>query len=270
LIGRGGGPRGGARDDGGDMTGTGEKTIVVGASSGIGAEIAHQYAKRGGAVALLGRRADRLEAAAAKCRAAHPTARAFAHLHDVRDHASVRAAFDRCVAELGGVDRVVYASGVMSKTAPEVFDFDQDRAIVEVNVIGAMAWLDLAATRFEKEGRGQIVGVSSIAGERGRAPHPAYNASKACLTVYLEALYNRLWRKGVSVVTVKPGYIGTEMLDHVDPKKLFWVLPAERCAEIVVAAADKKRRSFYVPWRWTLVALALRSIPSFIFRRLNV
>jgi len=247
-----------------------DRTIVVGASSGIGAEIAVRYAARGGAVAVLGRRSELLDRTAARCRAAHPSATVVAVRHDVTDYASVPAAFDACVEALGGVDRVVYASGIMSETAPEAFDFERDKAILETNVLGAFAWLDLAATRFEKEGRGQIVGVSSIAGERGRGPHPAYNASKACLSTYLECLYNRLWKKGVSVVTAKPGYIRTGMLDYVDPKKLFWVCPVERCAEIIVDGADKKKRSFFVPWRWTLVALALKAVPSFVMRRLNV
>jgi short-subunit dehydrogenase len=249
---------------------TGERTIVVGASSGIGAAIAVAYAARGGAVALLGRRREALDAVAARCRAASVDASAHVFVHDVTRFEDVPSAFAACQKALGGVDRVVYASGVMSRTAPEVFDFARDHEIVSVNVLGAMAWLNLAATRFEREKRGQIIGISSIAGERGRAPHPAYNASKACFSTYLEALYNRLWRHGVSVVTVKPGYIETEMLAHVDPKKLFWVYPAEKCAADILAAADKKTRSFFVPWRWTLVALALRSIPAFIFRKLNV
>lgn len=249
---------------------TAERTIVVGASSGIGAALAEAYAKRGGVVALLGRRRSKLDEVAARCRAANPAAKVVVMEHDVVAYDTVPPAFRAAVQEMGGLDRVVYASGVMSQSAPEVFDFAKDREIMEVNVLGAMAWLDLAATRFQSEGKGQIIGISSIAGERGRAPHPAYNASKACLSTFLEALYNRLWRHGVSVVTIKPGYIATEMLAHVDPKKLFWVYSAERCAADILAAADKKRRSVFVPWRWTLVALALRSIPSFIFRKLNV
>ena len=249
---------------------TAERTIVIGASSGIGAALAEAYAKRGGVVALLGRRRSKLDEVAARCRAANPAAKVVVMEHDVVAYDTVPPAFRAAVQEMGGLDRVVYASGVMSQSAPEVFDFAKDREIMEVNVLGAMAWLDLAATRFQSEGKGQIIGISSIAGERGRAPHPAYNASKACLSTFLEALYNRLWRHGVSVVTIKPGYIATEMLAHVDPKKLFWVYSAERCAADILAAADKKRRSVFVPWRWTLVALALRSIPSFIFRKLNV
>lgn len=251
------------------MSANRRKTIVVGASSGIGAALVEAIARRGEPVVAVARRKAELDALVARCKAANASAAVTAIAHDVTDHADVARAFDAAVAALGGgVDRVIYAAGVMPKVRIDEFDPSKDRSMIEVNVIGAMSWLDRASERFLGQGSGQIVGISSIAGERGRLGNPAYCASKACFSAFLESLRNRLTRHGVSVVTVKPGFIQTDMLKGVE--KLFWVISAERCAQVILDGADRERQSFFVPARWGLVALVIRNIPSFIFRRLNV
>ncbi len=250
------------------MLPTASRTIVVGASSGIGAALVERLARRGDPVVALARRGSELTAVATRVRAAHPLAQITTIAHDVTDPGSAAAAFASAVQALGGLDRIIYAAGVMPKVGLDEFSILKDAEIVAVNVTGAMAWLDLAAAHFLRQRSGQIVGISSIAGERGRLGNPAYCASKAALTTFLEALRNRLTRHGISVVTVKPGFIQTDMLKGVE--KLFWVISPERCAEIIMAGCDRKAQSFFVPWRWSLVALAVRSFPSFIFRRLNV
>jgi NAD(P)-dependent dehydrogenase (short-subunit alcohol dehydrogenase family) len=189
-------------------------------------------------------------------------------VHDVRDVGSIPAAFAQAVSALGGLDRIIYSAGAMADVGPDEFSIDKDRECVEVCFLGAVAWLDLAAEHFRRERRGQIVGISSVAGDRGRKPYPAYGAAKAGLTTFLESLRNRLSGLGVSVVTVKPGFIQTDMLRNA--KKTFWVISAERCADLILEGADARRQSFYVPRRWGFVSFVLRNIPSFIFRRLNV
>jgi short-subunit dehydrogenase len=244
------------------------RTIVVGASSGIGAALVEALAARGDAVVAIARRGDLLAEVAARCRGRHPAARVSTLVHDVRDLDAVPRAFDDAVKALGGLDRIIYAAGVMPPVAPHEFAIEKDREMVAVNLTGAIAWLDLAAHRFQTERSGQIVGISSVAGERGRRPYPAYGATKAALTAFLESLRNRLSRLGVSVVTVKPGFIGTDMLKNA--AKTFWVISPEECARRILAGADARRQSFYVPRRWGLVAFVIRSIPSFVFRRLDV
>jgi short-subunit dehydrogenase len=112
------------------------------------------------------------------------------------------------------------------------------------------------------------VGISSIAGERGRVGNPAYNASKAGLNTYLEALRNRLTRKGVHVLTVKPGFVDTPMLRQAGVKA-FWVVSPETVAEQTWRAIQRRRQGFFVAGQWQLVALALHHIPSVIFRRMK-
>jgi short-subunit dehydrogenase len=112
------------------------------------------------------------------------------------------------------------------------------------------------------------VGLSSIAGERGRVRSPAYNASKAALNSYLESLRNRLTRKGVHVLTVKPGFVDTPMLKNADKK--MWVISPEQAADDIWRAIRGRKQTIFTPARWRLVALALRHVPSIIFRRLSI
>ncbi len=244
-------------------------TVIVGASSGIGAALAQELASRGHTLVLIARRKAELESVAASIKDSQRGARVITVVHDVSDLDSVGGAFARASDALDGrIDRVVYAAGIMPKVLPDEFDTAKDASMMAVNVVGAMAWLNLAASEFLKRGSGQIVGISSVAGERGRVGAPGYNASKAAMTSYLESLRNRLDRHGISVVTVKPGFIGTDMLRGVE--KTFGVMSARDCARVIADACERRRQSFFVPWWWGLIALAVRSVPSFIFRRLRV
>jgi short-subunit dehydrogenase len=244
-----------------------QKAVVVGASSGIGEAIARRLAAGGAAVALVARRQEELDRIAAEISKAGPgSARAYAH--DVTNFDATPALFDRIVADLGGLDCVVYAAGVMPKIDESEYAFAKDREMVEVNLLGAMAWFNPAAAKFEAQRAGTLVGISSIAGERGRRGNPAYCTSKAALSTYLESMRNRLSRYGVNVVTVKPGFVDTRMTQGLPG--LFWLVKPEKVAERTLALARRGTSpSAFVPWRWSLVARVVRSIPSLVFRKLN-
>ncbi len=242
--------------------------IIIGASSGIGAALARRLAREGYAVALLGRRAAPLEALCAQINAEAGPNTARAYVHDVTQYADVPAAFQTILRDLGHVHIVAYTAGVLLPVELSEFNFEKDRAALETNLLGAVAWLNQAAMFFERMGSGSIVGLSSIAGERGRVGNPAYNASKAALNSYLESLRNRLTRKGVHVLTVKPGFVDTPMLAAAGAKA-FWVVSAEQVANEIWQAIRARRQSFFLPGRWQLVALVLRHIPSVIFRRMK-
>jgi NAD(P)-dependent dehydrogenase (short-subunit alcohol dehydrogenase family) len=245
-----------------------QHAIVVGGSSGIGAEIARQLAAGGTAVAIAGRRAAELEAVAAKLRAAG-AARVVTAVHDVTAYDTIPATFERLVAELGGLDLLVYAAGVLHTPEEGVYDFAQDRQMLEVNALGAIAWMHPAAARFEAARAGTIVGISSIAGERGRRLLPGYTTSKAALTAWLEALRNRVSRHGVNVVTVKPGFVDTAMSAHLKRKPM--IIPVDRAASLILAAARRGGSpSVFVPGQWRLIAFVIRHLPSVVFRRLDL
>ena len=245
-----------------------ERAIVIGASSGIGAAIARRLAAGGTAVALVGRRAEGLQETAAAI-AAGGRGRAIVAPHDVRRRDEAAPLFERLVAELGGLDLFVYAAGVMHVPAESEYDATHDAEMFDVNIVGALAWGAPVGAYFEARRSGTIVGLSSIAGERGRRGNPAYTASKAALTAWLEGLRNRLSRYGVNVVTVKPGFVDTAMTKGM--KGLLWLISPDEAARQILSVAQRGGSpSAFIPGRWGLVALVVRSMPSVVFRRLNI
>lgn len=242
--------------------------LVIGGSSGIGRAVAHRLAVGGSRVAIVARRRDELERAASEINTDVGSNRVIFRPHDVRNTAEAPVLFQDIARELGGLDLVVFSAGVMYPVAFDEFDPAKDLDMIDVNLRGAVAWLDPAAERFSRLGRGTIVGIGSVAGDRGRSGNPAYCTSKAGFHTYLEAIRNRVARDGVRIVTIKPGFVDTAMTRGLDG--LFWVISADRAAEIIISKAKRGATCAYVPERWRWVMLVIRSIPSFIFRRLKV
>jgi short-subunit dehydrogenase len=241
--------------------------VVVGASSGIGEAVARKLAQEGYKIALLARRNDALDSICAEINQQTGKTIAVAYPHDVTKYDEVPVLFQQVLRDLKHIDVLVYVSGVQYSFGFSEYDFEKEREMVEVNLLGAMAWLGQVATLFERMGRGHIVGISSVAGDRGRVGNPGYNTSKAGLSTYLEALRNRLTRSGVHVLTVKPGFVQTELLKHA--KTTFGVITPEKVAEDIWRAIRKRRQVIYSPKWWRLIMLIVRHVPSFIFRRLS-
>jgi decaprenylphospho-beta-D-erythro-pentofuranosid-2-ulose 2-reductase len=239
--------------------------MVIGASSGIGEAIALQLGSAGADVAIIARRAEELERVKGAIEAAG--GKAHAYVHDVREYRLAPALFQQIAHDLGGLDLVVYAAGVMPLIEPNEYSFEKDEQTVDVNCLGAVAWLNEAAERFEHTGQGSIVGISSVAADRGRKGFPVYGASKAFFDTYLEALRNRVGRLGVVVTTVKPGPVDTPMSRGVKKRPL--LISADAAATAALNAVAKRKSVAYVPGTWRPIMFVIRHIPSFIFRKLN-
>jgi decaprenylphospho-beta-D-erythro-pentofuranosid-2-ulose 2-reductase len=243
--------------------------IIIGASDGMGAALARRLAREGYTLALLARRADKLESLCKEINQTSGEERAWAYIHDVVDYEKAPELLRRIVADLHGLDLVVFVAGVNYPPGGiDKYNFENDRRMIEVNLIGAMAWLSPVAEMFQSAKAGQIVGIGSVAGDRGRVGNPGYNTSKAGLATYLEALRNRLTRHGVNVLTVKPGFVQTEMLKAAQGPTPF-TIPPEKAVEDIWRAMRKRKQVIYTPpiWRW--IMLAIQYTPSFIFRRLS-
>jgi short-subunit dehydrogenase len=286
-----------------------QRAIIVGASSGMGAELARELAAQGCRLGLVARRetelarlAERIsrgrwtslerhgEDVTDKAPAATPSvyndvdsmlsyssggmSTANTSLppnviicpHDVHDYAAVPALFQTLCHDLGGLDLFIYAAGVMPRISAEEYSFEKDEQTIEVNVLGAMAWCNQAAHRFASTKGGTLVGIGSVAGDRGRRGNPAYSASKAALETYLEALRNRTGQYGVKVVTIKPGPVSTPMTDGLSMPMM---IPADVAAQQILKAAERGKRVAYVPGQWRYIMGIIRAIPSPIFQKMN-
>lgn len=244
------------------------RAIVIGASSGIGAALVQELVRHGYAVAALARRLDELQQVCEEANRHAAGTFAVAYQHDVTETDGVPSLFQEIVRALGGLDLVVYVAGIQPAVAPNEYDFEKDATMVQVNLLGAMAWLNQAAERFQHTRQGHIVGVSSVSGDRGRSAFPAYHTSKGALSIYLESLRNRLSRRGVTVTTIKPGFVKTRLLANADNP--MWAISPQEAATQIRQAVEAGKQVAYVPARWRWIMLVIIHIPSFIFRRLSI
>lgn len=238
-----------------------ERAIIVGASSGIGQEMVRQLAAGGTKVAALSRRLDRLEALAAEF-----PGLVLPYAADVTKTDGVPEQFAEIVRDLGGLDLFVYNAGSMTMFEEPTYDWPGDDNMIETNVTGATRWLNEAAERFGAMGSGTLVGTGSVAGDRGRYLNPVYNATKAYLHTYLESMRNRLSKKGVRVVTIKPGPVWTEMTTHMKWKK---AMAAPDAARIALAKMERGGEHYLSPIHWAAFKV-IQFMPSAIFRKLEI
>ncbi|TDL76308.1 SDR family oxidoreductase [Palleronia sediminis] len=240
-----------------------ETWIVLGASSAMGRALARSLAERGAGLILAGRDEDDLAATAADCRARGAADAEIARL-DIGDPAG----FDdiRAMAGPGRVNCAVFVGDM-----PAQDEIDADPALIDrvmrVNLTGPAQFLTGLLPQLSEHG-GTVVGVSSVAGDRGRQGNYVYGAAKAGFTTYLSGLRSRLEGTGAHVVTVKPGFVDTAMTWGLPG--MFLVAPPERVARDILRAADRKRDVIYTPGFWRAIMLIIRSIPERVFKRLSI
>jgi short-subunit dehydrogenase len=233
----------------------------------VGAALARRLAREGYALGLIARRIDRLQELCDEIATSYYI-RVFAYQHDVRNIVEIPVLIDRAIDDLDDLDLFIYCAGTMFPNDPAIYNAEQDQLTLQVNLVGAAAWISAVAQRFQQKRAGHVVGIGSIAGDRGRRGMPAYTASKAGLHTYLEGMRNRLWRDGVAVTTIKLGQVETDMLKNADRKRR--PVSADRAAELIWRAIEQRKSTVYVPWWWRGIGLAVQHLPSFIFRRLNI
>ncbi len=249
-----------------DRAGLGTGTwLVLGASSAMARAFARALAERGAALLLAGRDHDDLERSAADARARGARS-AEAASFDARRPAGWPELLARLEAAEGPIGIAVFVGSM-----PAQAQIDADPALIDGvvadNFAGPARFLQLAAPLLERRG-GWVVGVGSVAGDRGRLGNYVYGAAKAGFATYLSGLRNRLGRAGVPVLTVKPGFVDTAMTWPLDG--MFLVAPPERVAADILRALEKRRDVIYTPWFWRLIMAIIRAIPERIFKRLSI
>ncbi len=244
-----------------------KRVFLTGASSGIGAALAQQYAQQGAQLALVARRADVLE----QLRTSLPEPqRHRIYALDVTDHVALAAAAADFIAFTGGVDVVIANAGISQGTLTEYAeDLPVFERIVETNLLATVATFapfvaHLRARAAEGNSDCRLVGIASVAGIRGLPGASAYSASKAAVISYCESLRVELHSSGVKVVTIVPGYIDTPMT-QVNAYRMPFLMPAHKFAAAVVDCIAAGRSYRVIPWQMGVVAKLLRLLPNRLY-----
>ena len=245
------------------------KTILItGASSGLGEEMARQFAARGHDLALCARRTDRLEALRTEIVAAHPECRVEVRALDVNDHEQVFAVFQAFRDDFGAIDRVVVNAG-LGKGAPlGTGRFDANRETAMTNFVGALAQTEAALEIFRDQNAGHLVMISSMSAMRGMPKTiTTYAATKAGVAHLAEGVRADLMGTPIKVSVIYPGYIRSEMNERV--KNAPFMVSTEKGVSAIVEAIEKERDSAHVPpWPWIPVGFGLKHLPLPLARKL--
>lgn len=239
--------------------------LILGARSDIGKAVAHSFAALGHPIQLAARNPDSLETDRQDIALRH-NVEVTLHAFDALDTAS-HAGFVDALPELPGI--AVCAVGLMGEQSANENDLAAAATVMRSNYEGPASILAELANRFEVRGAGTLVGISSVAGDRGRATNYVYGSAKAGFTAFLSGLRNRLAQKGVHVVTVLPGFVATQMTEGMDLPEKLTAAPSE-VGEAIARAVSKKRNILYVRPIWWAIMLIIRNIPEVVFKRLKL
>lgn len=242
-----------------------KNVLILGATSDMAQAIAKKYAAEGYGLTLAARNMPLLEPVASDL-----GIRSKAEVHtfefDAADFASHPGFYESLPSK---PDVVICVFGYMGDQMLVRSDFEEAHRTIDVNYTGAVSILNLVADDMEKRGQGTIIGISSVAGDRGRQSNYIYGSAKAGFTTYLAGLRNRLFKSGVHVMTVKPGFCRTKMTESLELPAALTAEP-EQVANAVFQGMEKKRNVIYTLWMWRWVMLIIRHIPEFVFKKMGM
>ncbi|MBC7802326.1 MAG: SDR family oxidoreductase [Candidatus Parcubacteria bacterium] len=236
---------------------------MSGASAGIGAALARHYAGAETSIGLFARRGDLLEKLASGL-----LGRTAIYPSDIASPAAIATAAQDFVTRFGAPDLVIANAGVSVGThGDDMQDVEKLHRMLSVNVTGLAATLAAFAPSMRAAGSGTLCGIASVAGFRGIPGAGAYSASKAAAIAWLESLRNELAGSGVSVVTICPGYIDTQMT-RVNSYRMPFIISADEAAVRFARAIEAKRRLAVIPWQMAVVSSLMRAMPGWLYDRL--
>lgn len=241
------------------------KVLIVGATSDIARELGHAYGKAGFDLVLAARQSERLknDQSDFEIRYSIQTKLLELDVTDYKNHDQILSpVLDSC-------EGVLLVAGYLGDHEKAKTDWDESQQILNTNFNGAVSILNIVAQHFENRKSGWITGISSVAGDRGRASNYYYGSAKAGLTAYLSGLRNRLQASGVHVLTVKPGFVATKMTEGLPlPKPL--TASAKQVAVASFNAQKKGKNVLYTIWPWFWIMFIIKHIPEAIFKKLKL
>ncbi len=235
-----------------------KKAIIIGATSGIGKELAKLLSIEGYSLGISGRRLHLLDELKAEL-----STHTYIQDMDVSDSNSVKG-LQNLIAAMNGVDLIIISAGTGS-VDPDL-PWDKEKETIETNVLGFAAMANVAYHHFNQKGSGHLVGISSIAAIRG-GDAPAYSASKAFVSNYLQSLRYVISKSkaSITVTDIQPGFVDTAM---AKAPNLFWVASPQKAAIQIYETIKKKKKHAYITKRWRLIAWALKLMPDFIYEKI--
>jgi short-subunit dehydrogenase len=242
--------------------------VIVGATSAIAQAVARRYAREQASFFLVARDEPKLELVAADLRA-RGAARVQVYCMDATDYAGIDAMCAAAWQALPPVDVALVAHGTLPDQPRTESDWEYAVKEFRVNGESAIACLGALANRFEAQGRGVLAIIGSVAGDRGRGSNYLYGAAKAAVDVYASGLRARMFKVGVHVLTIKPGFVATPMTARLDLPEKLTAQPEQVAADIARAIARRKD-VLYTPGFWRLIMTVIRLLPSAILKRSNL
>ena len=233
------------------------KVIIIGASSGIGRELATVFAENGYEVGLIARRSELLHDLQKELKT-----KSYIKQVDITNTSVAISEVQSLIQEMGDVDIFIINSGVCHNNP--ALDWNKDKDTIEVNVLGFSAMAHVALTYFLKKGDGHLVGISSVSALRGESHSPAYSASKAFVSNYLEGIRYRMAeeKKAIHITDIQPGWVDTVMAKG---EKTFWMTSAKNAALEIFSAINKKRPHAYITSKWRFYAWFAKFAPQWLF-----
>lgn len=237
-----------------------KKALIIGASSGIGRELAIVLAKQGYEVGLMARRLDLLESLQKEI----PT-KTYIGRTDISQTSQAIEDVSSMIQKMNGLDLMVINAGI--GIVNHELDWPTEQQVLDVNIYGFCGLAGLAFKHFAQQKRGHLVGISSIVAYRGNNLAPSYNASKAFMSNYLEGLRKKAFKDGLPIVItdIKPGFVDTKMAQS-DSK--FWVASPRQAAEQIYSSVQKQSKHAYVTRRWRFVAWLLKLMPDWLYYKI--
>lgn len=235
-----------------------KRIIILGASSGLGKELALHHIKAGNIVGIAGRRENLLE----EIREVNPNNVFIKKMDTTKPEA--KDELKSLIEEMGGMDVFVYSSG--KGFVNREMDIDKEMQTVEVNVYGFTQLINIAYHYFAEKGRGHIVGIASVAGERTMSRCPSYNASKRYNIMYLKAIRQLAEKKkyNIRVTTIMPGFVNTELLKTKYPL----TTNLDKAGKLLYKAIEKGKKKTFIPGYWRFISLFMYVIPPFIWKKI--
>ena len=234
-----------------------KRAIVIGASSGIGQEVAMLLMKEGWTVGVAARREDKLKALGAA---------AFEPIDVTKEDATER--LQSLISRLGGMDLFFYASGIGKQNRE--LEEDIELATMQTNGLGFTRMIGEAYRYFAKQGHGHIAAITSIAGTKGLGPSPSYSATKAMQNVYLQALEQQANARGLKIhfTDIRPGFVDTPLLtgDFHYPM----MLKPEKVAKEIITAINRRQHIRVIDWKYRLLTAFWRRIPRCLWRQIRL